>query len=144
MLDLRQAVGPELERLRVSGAVGSSLDAELDLYVSPELALALGRLADELRYVFITSEVRIHPLADRPDTAVATERPDLLVMVEASTTRNVRAAGITGLRSAPWPLTRIFVGAVWLPLPGCPKLGDMLDVALPSDCLGGFRARSME
>lgn len=84
MLDLRQAVGPELERLRVSGAVGSSLDAELDLYVSPELALALGRLADELRYVFITSELRIHPLADRPDTAVATERPDLLVMVEAS------------------------------------------------------------
>ncbi len=84
MLELRQAVGPELERLRVSGEVGSSLDAELDLYVSSELAEALGRLADELRYVFITSELRLHTLTERPDTAVMTERPDLSVLVRAS------------------------------------------------------------
>ncbi|MHB8255034.1 MAG: isoleucine--tRNA ligase [Acidiferrobacter sp.] len=84
MLDLRQAVGPELERLRVSGAVGSSLDAELDLYVGPDLMARLSGLADELRYVFITSELRLHPLASRPDMAVATARDDLFVGVTPS------------------------------------------------------------
>jgi len=84
MLDLRQAVGPELERLRVSGAVGSSLDAELDLYVESALMTQLAGLADELRYVFITSELRLHALAARPDTAVATSRGDLYVLVTPS------------------------------------------------------------
>ncbi|HUW98570.1 MAG TPA: isoleucine--tRNA ligase [Acidiferrobacter sp.] len=84
MLDLRQAVGPELERLRVSGAVGSSLDAELDLYVGPDLMTKLAGLADELRYVFITSDLRIHALTARPGAAVATSRADLYVLVRPS------------------------------------------------------------
>lgn len=84
MLDLRQAVGPELERLRVSGAVGSSLDAELDLYAGPELTGQLEALASELRYVFITSELRLHPLEGRTAQAVATARADLYVEAAAS------------------------------------------------------------
>ncbi len=85
LLDLRQAVGPELERLRVSGAVGSSLDAALDLYVGPELHARLAVFADELRYVFITSEARLHALDTRPPGAVATERDDLFVVVQPAT-----------------------------------------------------------
>ncbi|MHB1752556.1 MAG: isoleucine--tRNA ligase [Acidiferrobacter sp.] len=84
LLDLRQAVGPELERLRVSGAVGSSLDAELDLYVGPDLHARLAEFAGELRYVFITSEARLHALAARPEEATATERDDLFAVVQPS------------------------------------------------------------
>lgn len=85
LLDLRQAVGPELERLRVSGAVGSSLDAELDLYVGKDVMATLAPFADELRYVFITSELRLKDLALAPATAVTTVRPDLMVVVSPST-----------------------------------------------------------
>ncbi len=84
LLDLRQAVGPELERLRVSGAVGSSLDAELDLYVGPELHARLADFAGELRYVFITSEARLHALDACPEGAASTERGDLFAVVGPS------------------------------------------------------------
>lgn len=84
LLDLRQAVGPELERLRASGAVGSSLDAELDLYAGPDLHARLAGLTDELRYLFITSDARLHAAALRPETAVATTRADLGIVVQPS------------------------------------------------------------
>ncbi len=84
MQDLREAVGPELERLRVSGAVGSTLDAELDLYVGESLMAELSGLAEELRYVFITSDLRLHALAQRPKEAAATAREDVFVVAQAS------------------------------------------------------------
>ncbi len=84
LLDLRQAVGPELERLRVSGAVGSSLDAEIDLYAGPELHAQLAELTDELRYIFITSDARVHEADPRPEAAVATARADLGIVVKPS------------------------------------------------------------
>lgn len=84
LLALRQAVGPELERLRVIGTIGSSLDSELDLYVSDATAGFLATLGDELRYVFIVSDVRVHPLSSHPPAAVATARDDLRVRVTPS------------------------------------------------------------
>jgi isoleucyl-tRNA synthetase len=66
----REAVSRELERLRVADAIGSSLDAEVDLYCDGELYNELARLEDELRFVFITSYARIHPLDRRPADAV--------------------------------------------------------------------------
>ena len=84
LLDLRQAVGPELERLRVSGAVGSSLDAELDLYAGPDLYARLAMFTEELRYLFITSDARLHAAASRPIAAVATTHADLSIVVQPS------------------------------------------------------------
>ncbi len=84
LLSLREAIGPELERLRMSGAVGSSLDAELDLYVGPELMARLAPFGAELRYIFITSGLRLRPLAEVVPEAVATARPDLSVHAWAS------------------------------------------------------------
>ncbi len=55
ILLVREAVSKELEKLRVSGAIGSSLDAEVDLYVDGALLEQLQRLNDELRFVLITS-----------------------------------------------------------------------------------------
>ncbi|MBU1190823.1 MAG: isoleucine--tRNA ligase [Gammaproteobacteria bacterium] len=70
---VRELVSKELEKLRVAGAIGSSLDAEVDLYCSTELHDLLKRLEDELRFAFITSYARVHPLTTPPEGAVKLE-----------------------------------------------------------------------
>jgi isoleucyl-tRNA synthetase len=67
ILLVREAVGPTLESLRNDKAIGSSLDAEVDLYCDDALYNLLDKLEDELRFVLITSYARIHPLADKPE-----------------------------------------------------------------------------
>ncbi|ADC62901.1 isoleucine--tRNA ligase [Allochromatium vinosum] len=84
VITARLAIGPALENARKGGAIGSSLDAELDLYCSEALLDVLGRLGEELRFALIVSETRLHPLAARPDDAVATELDGLAVRVSAS------------------------------------------------------------
>ncbi|MCW9015070.1 MAG: isoleucine--tRNA ligase [Gammaproteobacteria bacterium] len=68
--ETRTLVSKQLEQLRIDGKIGSSLDAELDLYCSENLYTTLSSLEDELRFVLITSYARVHPLSDAPDTAV--------------------------------------------------------------------------
>jgi isoleucyl-tRNA synthetase len=84
VLAARVAVGPALEGARKAGQIGSGLDAELDLYCDDTLYQTLIRLGDELRFVTITSEVRLHAIAERPDTAAATDLPGLAVRVTPS------------------------------------------------------------
>ncbi len=60
VLEVRTAVARQLEHLRVAGGIGSSLDAEVDLFCGRELLDRLARLEDELRFVLITSEARVH------------------------------------------------------------------------------------
>jgi len=83
-LQVRQAVSRELEKLRVAGGIGSSLDAEIDLYCGDELRQQLERLEDELRFIFISSYARLHPLTERPADSVATDVPGLFVRVSPS------------------------------------------------------------
>jgi isoleucyl-tRNA synthetase len=86
LLAVREVVRRELERLRVAGDIGSSLDAEVDLYCEPELMQALGSLGDELRFALITSYARVHSDELRPKTAVADpEVPGLWVSARSST-----------------------------------------------------------
>jgi isoleucyl-tRNA synthetase len=61
---LREVVSKEMEKLRVAGDIGASLDAEVDLYCAPELLERLTCFGEELRFVFITSSVRIHALSE--------------------------------------------------------------------------------
>jgi isoleucyl-tRNA synthetase len=68
---VREAVGKELEKLRVAGNIGSSLDAEVDLYCDDDMYEGLGRIKDELRFIFITSHARIHSAVQRPPNAEA-------------------------------------------------------------------------
>ncbi len=65
IIEVRDCVNKELEALRVAGGIGSSLDAEVDLYCGREILDALEKLEDELRFVLITSDARLH-LADTP------------------------------------------------------------------------------
>jgi isoleucyl-tRNA synthetase len=84
VIAVRASVGKRLEQLRTDGGIGSSLDAEVDVYCSGELAAVLGKLEDELRFAFITSYARVHDLSEKPESAVATEVEGLFVQVSAS------------------------------------------------------------
>ncbi len=60
VIEVREAVTKTLEPLRESKAIGSSLDAEVDLYCGREIYDRLAQLDDELRFALITSYARIH------------------------------------------------------------------------------------
>ena len=88
VLDIRTQVSRVLENLRNEGKIGSSLDAEVDLYCSEGLYHRLAKIGDELRFVLITSYARIHPLSERPDTAVDASlgsEESLAIVARAST-----------------------------------------------------------
>jgi isoleucyl-tRNA synthetase len=78
----KTAVARQLELMRKEGVIGSSLDAEVELYCDAPLFEVLRRLGDELRFALITSEARVAPLAEAPGEAVD--------------------SGIAGLRLAAW------------------------------------------
>ncbi len=85
VLKVRVACSKEMEKLRVDKTIGSSLDAEIDLYCDEPIQTILAKLGDELRFVLITSEVRLHDLSDKPSDAVAIEDvPGLALTVTAS------------------------------------------------------------
>ncbi len=73
VLGVREAVSKELEKLRIAGDIGSSLDAEVDLYCDDAWLEKLGRLKDELRFVLITSYARLHPSSEQPPEAVTAD-----------------------------------------------------------------------
>jgi isoleucyl-tRNA synthetase len=83
VLRAREAVGRELERLRASGAIGASLDAEVTLYADPDTAEILGRLEDELRFVLITSYASVAPAEQRGADAVSAALTGRELWIEA-------------------------------------------------------------
>jgi isoleucyl-tRNA synthetase len=66
---LRADVSGELEKLRVSGAIGAPLDAGVTVYADGALKVLLDSFGDELRFVFITSAARVAHLSERPADA---------------------------------------------------------------------------
>ena len=73
LLALREAVSAVLEPMRAGGGLGASLEAEVTLYLPEALLDRLAPWAEELRFLFITSALRLLPAAQRPDDAVAAE-----------------------------------------------------------------------
>ena len=85
VLAVRVACSKEMEKLRVDKTIGSSLDAEVDLYCDNELLANLEKLEDELRFVLITSYARLYKLADKPADAIdAEDVSGLALVVKAS------------------------------------------------------------
>jgi isoleucyl-tRNA synthetase len=83
LLVLRSDVSKQLEGLRVAGAIGSALAAEVELYVSDNAARELvEHFGADLRFVFITSAVRI--LAGSHADAVGSRVPGIAVRVVPS------------------------------------------------------------
>ncbi|MFB1034303.1 MAG: zinc finger domain-containing protein, partial [Sinobacterium sp.] len=73
----------ELEVKRGAGEVKGSLSAEVVLYCNASLRADLEQLETELRFVLITSTVKIYDLAEDSD-GVETELKGLKVSVSAS------------------------------------------------------------
>lgn len=73
LMTIRTVVSKELEKVRAQGAIGSSLNAELELYCNDELSADLKQLGDELRFVFITSDAVVLPEQNAPEDAVVTD-----------------------------------------------------------------------
>lgn len=71
---VREAVSKRLEEVRAAGKIGAGLEAEVDIYYRKGAydpgTDALAKLGDELKFVFITSAVRLHDLAAMPEAAV--------------------------------------------------------------------------
>ena len=68
--DINVYLRKELEEMRRDKVIGSSLDAEVDIYCDDKNYQALLELESELRFVFITSEAKVHLLSDKPVDAV--------------------------------------------------------------------------
>jgi isoleucyl-tRNA synthetase len=85
LVTLRDEVNKQLEISRQTGAIGSSLAAEITLYVIPALKHALDQLGSEIRFLFITSAAHILPHADKPKHIPDSAVTGLSIQVEPST-----------------------------------------------------------
>ncbi|MFC7370048.1 isoleucine--tRNA ligase [Vreelandella zhaodongensis] len=83
VLEVKHSVNKCLEDARNAKVIKGSLAAEVTLYVSDELNATLSKLGDELRFVMLTSEVHLAPLADGAN-AESTELDGLKVAVSGS------------------------------------------------------------
>ena len=66
----RANAAKEIEVLRAAGNVGSSLQAELEFYVSDDSFDSLNSLADDLRFVTITSSAKVTKVANQAEQKI--------------------------------------------------------------------------
>ena len=57
ILEIRSEVNRHIEEARNNEMIGSSLDAKLELYCKEDTKFLLDKFSEELRFIFITSEV---------------------------------------------------------------------------------------
>jgi len=84
LMNIREEVNKVLENERRSNRIGSALQAEVILYCSSELRAKLNRLADELRFIFITSTVTLHDLTEKPKELKLSAIKDLAIQINIS------------------------------------------------------------
>ncbi len=84
VIGVKTAVAKQLELMRKEGVIGSSLDAEVELYCEADLLAVLRQLGEELRFALITSEASVLPLADASALAMDSEVPGLRIAAWAS------------------------------------------------------------
>ncbi|AKS42680.1 isoleucine--tRNA ligase [Wenzhouxiangella marina] len=66
---VREAVGPHLEALRRAKEIGSSLAAEITLEADGRLGEVLAAVGDELRFIFLSSDVHLAPVGEGGELA---------------------------------------------------------------------------
>ncbi len=84
VIAVRAEVSKELEKCRTKGEIGASLAAEVQLFLSPDYYDALKIIADEFRFILITSYANLQPLSACPEDAVTTELDGLRIKVNTS------------------------------------------------------------
>jgi isoleucyl-tRNA synthetase len=83
LLAIREAASRVLEGMRRDGKIGSSLDAKVSIHADPAIVERYHDVADELRFFFIVSDLRLDRGA-QPEGAVLTELEGADVYVAAS------------------------------------------------------------
>jgi isoleucyl-tRNA synthetase len=58
-IQLKAAVAQEMEKLRAAGTIGSSLDAEVEVFAKDEFREKLMSLGEELRFLLIVSDAKV-------------------------------------------------------------------------------------
>ena len=76
---VRNEVNKQLEKLRSDGTIGSSLDAEVNIYCNEEFFNELNFIKDELRFVLICSSTNIYPLEKRNNDAIQSDISDVFI-----------------------------------------------------------------
>ncbi len=76
ILALREAVNKRIEELRNANVLGASLEAVVEIYCAAPLKRRWETLGEELRFLLITSEARVHDRAALPAEAVAATLSD--------------------------------------------------------------------
>jgi isoleucyl-tRNA synthetase len=87
LIELRGDVLRELEKLRVAGSIGAPLDAQVDVYATAAEHARFAALGDELRFLFITSEARVHQVEGPPAGATAATHGGVWIAVQATSAR---------------------------------------------------------
>lgn len=82
LITVRDEVNKAIEQARREQRVGGSLEAEVTIYADEALTESLALLGDELRFVLLTSNTQIAPLANAGDDAVETELAGLKLLVD--------------------------------------------------------------
>ncbi|MFB2660660.1 isoleucine--tRNA ligase [Shewanella mangrovisoli] len=85
LLTVRNEVNKVIEQARRDKRIGGSLEAEVTLFADAALTEQLTHIGDELRFVLLTSEAKVLPLADATSDAVDTELASLKLVVGATT-----------------------------------------------------------
>jgi isoleucyl-tRNA synthetase len=81
LISVKSAVNKQIEAARNAKLVGSNLSAKVELWADEALQTLLNQLADELRFVLITSQVIVHPYAEQGEN---TDLSGLRVQVSAA------------------------------------------------------------
>ena len=83
ILAAKEAVNKAIESAREQKLINANLSAEVAIYSNGDMANALAKLGDELRFVLITSGASLHDFADKPAelTAAELENQNLAVQV---------------------------------------------------------------
>jgi len=68
--EVRATVTKQLEEVRIAGAIGSSLQAEVELKVSGDKVAVLQSLGEDLKFVLITSSATVTSVATEADEAI--------------------------------------------------------------------------
>ena len=69
VMAVKSAVNKEIEKARKEGVIGANLEAVVELQCSLDLKEMLESLGDELRFVLITSEVKVLPISENGDVS---------------------------------------------------------------------------
>jgi isoleucyl-tRNA synthetase len=85
LIALKADVARELERLRTLGSLGSSMEADVTVFVPDALVAQFAPMHDELRFLLITGDAKVATLSALAATAVKASQEDVWIEVKPST-----------------------------------------------------------